>query len=94
MDGNGAIRLALKLRERFDTPAEMFAALKADMVLSEDVAGEIGTLALDSPDPNALAWLAAVFYAAGRINSQRASRSMSASDVDSVDVVPAIRSAT
>lgn len=66
-DGNQAVRLALTLREQFDTPAEMLAALHANMELSDDVGDVIGTLALDH-DATGIAWLASVFYAAGRID--------------------------
>jgi hypothetical protein len=68
MDGNGSVRMALQLREQFDTPAAMFAALKADMELSDDVASKVAALTVDHDPPDGLAWLAAVFFAAGRLD--------------------------
>lgn len=67
-DGNEAVHMALKLREQFDSPAEMLASMEVDMALSGDVADEVGGLALDH-DAQGIAWLASVFYAAGRIDA-------------------------
>jgi len=66
-DANGAIHLAMHLREHADTPAHLLTAVRATMVLPHDLADAIGGLAADVPDGPA--WLLASFYTAGRIDS-------------------------
>jgi hypothetical protein len=67
-DAGEAIQLAIRLRGRFDTPANMLAALDSrDLYLSEDAATVIGSLALN-PNPEAVAWLVVIAYTAGRID--------------------------
>lgn len=90
-DGNEAIHMALQLREHFDSPAAMLAALSANMDLSDDVAEAIGLLAADH-DPDGIAWLASVFYAAGRMD--RSESDLRARTYDAYSRMARSRSAT
>jgi hypothetical protein len=47
-----------------NTPADMLAALRVDMDLDDEVASVIGAFC-QHPDPEGIAWLATIFYAAG-----------------------------
>ena len=61
---NASVRLAMSMAWTFSTPAAMLAALRVDMDLDDEVAGVVGTLGACS-HPDNIAWLAAIFYAAG-----------------------------
>ena len=61
---NASVRLAMSMAWAFDTPAAMLAALRVDMDLDDEVASIVGALGARG-HPENIAWLAAIFYAAG-----------------------------
>lgn len=67
-DATPALRLAVAFHEQFPSPADMMAALQAEVDMEADVWDVVGDLAA-SGDPEAIAWLAAIFYAAGCIDA-------------------------
>lgn len=73
-DATGAIRLAIAFHDQFPSPAGMMAAVQAEVDMdATDVWDTVGNLAA-SGDPDAIAWLAAIFYIAGCIDGGRESR--------------------
>lgn len=69
-DATEAIRLAIAFREEFPSPAQMMAGVQAQIDMDDEVWTVVGELAT-SGDPEAIAWLAAIFYTAGCIDGGR-----------------------